>query len=164
MSAFKIKTSATDRMLDILGTAGILLLIILPVIYTGKLPGTIPVHFDILGNPDRYGDKNTIWVLPAVGSFLFIIIMLIPRLILHSNKINPDGNEKTKTLLQAMRMLRLINVLVVFMFCSITYYTVLVSLGEDTGLWNLSTIFFLVLISIVIVVYVVKIMRATKPT
>ena len=156
MSKIKIKLPLTDRLLEILGVAGMALLIALPVFYFNDLPDTIPVHFDLAGNPDRYGSRNSIWALPAIGFFLFITIIFIPKMLIHFNNTDFDSEEKKYRFMNAMRMVRIINMLVVFMFCSITYYTILISLGNPAGLWNYSTLFFLLLIFVVVIVFIIR--------
>ena len=54
------------------------LVILIPGIYLAftwnSLPAKVPMHFDINGNTDRYGDKTelltTILILPAVSLFV----------------------------------------------------------------------------------------------
>ncbi len=156
MSKSKIKLRLTDWLLEIFGAAGMILLVLLPILFINKLPDTIPVHFNLLGEPDRYGSKNSIWALPAIGFFLFMTIVFIPKLLIHFGNTDFDSWEKSFRFLNAMRMVRIINMLTVFMFCSIVYYTILVSLGNPTGLWNFSTLFFLLLIFIAIAVFLIK--------
>ena len=159
MSKTNIKLPLTDRLLEILGVAGIVLLILLPILYINKLPDTIPVHFNLIGEPDGYGSRNSIWALPAIGFFLFITIVFIPKMLIHFNNTEFDNKEKKFRFLNAMRMVRIINMLVVFMFGSITYHTILASLGSPAGLWNYSTMFFLLFIFVVSVVFLIKIKR-----
>ena len=135
------------------------LLVLLPILYINKLPDTIPVHFNLLGEPDRYGSKNSIWALPAIGFFLFITIVFIPKLLIHFGNTDFDSWEKRYKFLNAMRIVRIINMLTVFMFSSIVYYTILLSMGNSTGLWNYSTLFFLFLIFVAIAVFLIKIKR-----
>jgi len=35
------------------------------------LPGRIPVHFSFSGRPDGWGGKDSIWILPGLGVFLY---------------------------------------------------------------------------------------------
>lgn len=52
-------------------------------IYTG-LPSQIPLHFDITGRPDRFGDKNRIWfstlLLSAVSFGIYLLITNLPKI------------------------------------------------------------------------------------
>ncbi len=156
------KTSITDRLLEILGVAGMLLLVALPAFFFNKLPDSIPVHFNITGEPDSYGSRNTIWMLPAIGFFLFLTIVFIPKILI--NYGNTDFNETVKKniFIKAVRMLRIVNMLTVFMFSSIVYYTILLSLEKPTGFWRYSTLFFLILIFLVVVYFLIIIRKNKK--
>ena len=41
------------------------------------LPNTIPVHFDLKGEPDGFGDKSGIWLLPIINLALFYGLTLL---------------------------------------------------------------------------------------
>lgn len=44
------------------------------IINYAELPESIPRHFDAAGNPDAYGSRSVIWVLPAVMTMLYITL------------------------------------------------------------------------------------------
>ena len=60
----------------------VVLLLSIPIIYAGivydDLPNTIPIHFDLKGNPDGFGSKSSIFLGPfilfAAGLFTFLMI------------------------------------------------------------------------------------------
>lgn len=64
------------------------LVILIPGIYLAfiwnKLPNEVPMHFDINGHPDRYGNKKelliTILVLPAISIFVYYLLANIYRI------------------------------------------------------------------------------------
>ena len=39
-----------------------------------SLPATVPIHFNALGNPDRFGDKGMVWRIPFVAAVLFALL------------------------------------------------------------------------------------------
>ena len=41
------------------------------------LPATVPMHYDLNGNVDRYGSKNELWVLTGVLSGVALIVYLL---------------------------------------------------------------------------------------
>jgi uncharacterized membrane protein len=43
------------------------------------LPSRIPTHFDIQGNPNAWGSPNGIFLLPAIGTAIFLLIGLFTR-------------------------------------------------------------------------------------
>ena len=60
----------------------VILLLSIPFIYAGivydDLPNTIPIHFDLEGNPNGFGSKSSIFlgplILAAAGIFTFLLI------------------------------------------------------------------------------------------
>ena len=42
-----------------------------------RLPDRIPTHFDISGQPDAWGSPNTLWLLPVIGTGLYLLMTLL---------------------------------------------------------------------------------------
>lgn len=61
------------------------------ILTLSMLPETIPVHFDIYGNPDRYGSKFEMLLLPMV---LVIVILFSDRIT--KMKLNPANAQDDK--------------------------------------------------------------------
>jgi uncharacterized membrane protein len=65
-----------DRLAHVLLALGLLLNLAL-FAYVGwryrALPESLPLHFDILGQPDRFGVRSEIFKLPAIGLLLFVL-------------------------------------------------------------------------------------------
>ncbi|GAB0156170.1 hypothetical protein CHRYSEOSP005_14340 [Chryseobacterium sp. Alg-005] len=67
---------------SVLLTVNILLLISIWVFigieYAG-LPETVPSHFAVNGSVDGESEKRAIWFLPAVATFIFLLLVGIPK-------------------------------------------------------------------------------------
>ena len=65
-----------DRLIHVFLALGLLLNLAL-FAYVGwryrALPESLPLHFDILGQPDRLGVRSEIFKLPAIGLLLLIL-------------------------------------------------------------------------------------------
>lgn len=63
------------------------LLLIFIWVYTGieygNLPEIVPTHFAVNGNVDGESEKKAIWFLPAIATFLYLLMVGIPG--------NPDS-------------------------------------------------------------------------
>jgi uncharacterized membrane protein len=74
-----------DRLVHILLVLGLLLNLAL-FAYIGwryqALPESLPLHFDILGHPDRFGVRGEIFKLPAIGLILLVLNSLF-GLVIH---------------------------------------------------------------------------------
>ena len=71
-----------------MGTLIIILIILLPLIYTASiyssLPDTIPTHFGLSGEPDSFGNKSNIWfitiLMAAVSAVVYVLLKNLPRI------------------------------------------------------------------------------------
>jgi uncharacterized membrane protein len=74
------KVEGPDRLVHVLLVLGLLLNLAL-FAYVGwrfrALPESLPLHFDILGQPDRFGVRSEIFKLPAIGLFLLVLNSLL---------------------------------------------------------------------------------------
>ncbi|HVE61680.1 MAG TPA: SdpI family protein [Chitinophagaceae bacterium] len=59
----------------------VILLMLFPAIYLasiwGSLPATVPMHFNLQGEVDRYGNKNEVIVLTATLSLVALLVFLL---------------------------------------------------------------------------------------
>lgn len=53
------------------------------------LPPTIPIHFDMNGNPDSYGSKFTLLILPIVALLTYLGVPIIFKIDPYAKKIEP---------------------------------------------------------------------------
>jgi uncharacterized membrane protein len=42
-----------------------------------RLPDRIPTHFDISGQPNAWGPPTTLWLLPAIGTGLYLLMTVL---------------------------------------------------------------------------------------
>ena len=70
------RVEGLDRLVHVLLALGLLLNLAL-FAYIGwryrVLPESLPLHFDILGQPDRFGVRSEIFKLPAIGLLLWVL-------------------------------------------------------------------------------------------
>lgn len=75
----------------------IIVIVLLPFIYLAflwnQLPKTIPIHWNINGEIDRYGDKIELLLIPILLPFLTYLVFLIVPKIDPKNKLNKMGNK-----------------------------------------------------------------------
>jgi len=75
----------------------ILAIVLLPFIYLAyiwkQLPSKVPMHWNIEGEIDRYGDKSELILIPVLLPLLsYLIFLLVPK-IDPKNKLNQMGNK-----------------------------------------------------------------------
>lgn len=72
----KLKTYTIDIVLEIIGVVIILGCFLFVALTYESLPDLLPRHYGSDGDPDAYGEKTIVWVLPIFGLFLFFAIGL----------------------------------------------------------------------------------------
>jgi len=72
-----IPLQSFDYLLEILAALGLLALLGLSTYYYGQLPEQVPSHFGPDGLPDKYGSKNSLWLLPILGSVIFVLMTFV---------------------------------------------------------------------------------------
>lgn len=113
----KIKKNKLDWGLDIAATIGLMFNWFYTFIHFNQLPLTIPTHFNIKGEIDNYGSKYTLWILPLVITFVFILFRILynyPHKFNYIVKITNENAEKQYKLV--LRIMRIILLNITFLF------------------------------------------------
>jgi uncharacterized membrane protein len=75
----------------------LIVIVLLPFIYLAyvwnQLPEKVPMHWNIKGEIDRYGEKTELLLIPFLLPFLVYIIFLVIPKIDPKNKLNKMGNK-----------------------------------------------------------------------
>jgi len=143
-----IEKEFIDSLIEGITYLVIFLLIAIPAFYYNQLPDKVPTHFDAAGNPDDYGSKQMIWLLPVIGIFLFAVLHQVtkyPHTFNYLKAITEDNALRQYTL--ASRLMRALNLVVCSMFCYITWQSVQVALARATGLGHFFLIIFLAIMT-----------------
>jgi len=127
--------TATDRWLDALALAALVALIALPAYAYGDLPDRVPKHFSLNGEPDSWGAKTSIWLLPAIGVALFALLTLVnrkPHTFNYLTTITADNAEHQYR--NAMTMIRVLRLLILLTFLYLVWGTLRTAQGLQSGL------------------------------
>jgi uncharacterized membrane protein len=92
------------------------------IFHFNKLPDIIATHFDLSGKPNEFGSKYTIWLLPIIITFVYILMYNLNRSPYKFNyliKITEQNANKQYKL--ASRMMRVILFNITIMFAYITF-------------------------------------------
>ncbi len=131
----KLELTQTDKGIEFIGWTLLIGTWILAITSFSDLPESIPIHFNGAGEADGFGDKINIFVLPIIGTILFISMTLLnkkphifnyPISITNENAINQYSN--------ATRMIRVLKLIIVFVFGLILIRTVQNTNGNADGL------------------------------
>ncbi len=155
-----INLTKTDYFFEIIGLIGIIYLIVLPIYFFNDFPSQIPKHFNALGQVDSYGNRGIIWLLPAIGLFLYVgmtILNKFPFAFNYPTKITNDNAEKLYTI--ATRIIRLLKIITVLSFCFLNFMTIEIALNKSTEIGKFYLPIFLTVMTIMIGTMIYKMTR-----
>jgi uncharacterized membrane protein len=119
-----------------------------------RLPETIASHFNGAGLPDEYSSKDSIWFLPGIATFVYILLSLmalVPQQFNYAVKITPANAMKQYTM--ALRLVRYLKTAIVCLFFYISFTTIRVAANEAAGLGLWFIPIFLAWIFIPLIIY-----------
>lgn len=147
----------SDHLTEILSVLGLLAMWAMVAYAFNVLPDTIPVHFDFKGDPDRYGGKTSLILLPILTTLLYAGLTVInryPHIFNYPVKITEENALRQYT--HATRMIRLLKLIIILMFSIIVYFTYRTATGasEGIGMWFLPLL--LVAVYLPLIIYLVR--------
>jgi uncharacterized membrane protein len=125
----------TDRIVELSGWIALFVLWIGIWWYYPSLPDNIPAHFDVNGQVNRYDHKNTIFLLPAIGSIIVVgltVLNRFPHLFNYPTTITAENALVQYT--YATRLIRYLKTTILFVFLFLTYTTIQIAAGETNQL------------------------------
>ncbi|HAC16186.1 MAG TPA: hypothetical protein DCE78_09635 [Bacteroidetes bacterium] len=158
-----IELSKADKLIEIISWITLIFVWVTIVMNYSALPDTIPVHFGASGEPYSYGNKATIIILGFVMTFVFGMMSLlnrVPHIFNYPVKITPENARYQYTL--ATKLIRYINLSVVFLITFIIIMTMKIAHGEADGLGVWSLVTFMLIVFGPIANYFYKSFRASK--
>jgi uncharacterized membrane protein len=101
----------------------------------GDLPDTIPVHFNFNNEPDNWGSKHTLWVLPGVATVilgLFDTIKHYPDNLNYPVRITEANKARQQSL--SLGLLSTIGLVIPFIMLHIVHSVVESVRGDEISL------------------------------
>ena len=131
----KIKLQPIDNVIEWIGILGLVILIGLPIYFYDQLPDIIPTHFGANGEADAFSGKGMIWTLPIIGFVMFMGLFWLnkhPHNFNFPQKVTKENAKRLYT--TGTRMIRTLDALITWLFTYITYSTIQVAMGNQSGL------------------------------
>jgi len=153
----KIELTGLDKLLEAIIWILIIIHWVMVLYFYPKLPESIPIHFNAHGEVDGYGSPNTLFDLPIISTITIVgmsILCRFPHIFNFPMQITPENIERQYK--NAIRLLRVLNLLIATLFVCITYEVIAVATNKhfvEIG-WIMPVI--LVLIFVTLIVYFVK--------
>lgn len=148
----KIELSLTDKLLEIFGWLILIFLWTMTLLKYSNLLETIPMHYNFTGQPDNFGNKTTIFILPILSTLLFVgmtILNKYPHVFNYPKKITNQNAERQYTI--ATRLIRYLKIIIVFSFSIIVLMTSHTANDKISGfgIWFLALFIGLIYISMI---------------
>lgn len=133
----KVPFESVDIFVELLSVSIVLIMWIYAIYTYVDLPDTIPTHFNSKGEPDEFGSKATLWIVPGLATIMYIGIFVLNKYPhLHNYMVNINEDNAMKNYRFSTRILRGVNFLCVLLMAYITYKTIEVAKGTDFTLGN----------------------------
>ena len=149
----KVPFETVDIIVELISITLLILMWGYCIINYFELPDTIATHFNTVGEPDDFGSKQTIWIIPIVASVMYIGLFILNKYPhLHNYMINITDENALKNYRFSTRIVRVVNFLCVLLMTYITYMIVESAFGKQ---FNLGTWFVPIVIGVSIILPII---------
>ncbi len=130
-----------------------LLFIIGPAVWLiyswSEIPERVPTHFNFGGNPDSWGNKSSLIILPLISLFLYVLLTLVGQLIRKQLRqfSGGQGQPPPLRLLKTVTMLAALKAEIAWLFAYIAWASVTTARGEIDGIGAFALVVFLLLVA-----------------
>lgn len=141
---YRIEPTQSDKILETIALISLVAMIALPILYWNQLPEKMPIHFGATGKPDAWAGKASVWLLPAVGVFVYLLMTFIskkPSNFNYPTKVTPENAERKYR--DAVAMIRWMKVSILVMFVYMVFMGIQTGLGNADGFGTFFIVVFL---------------------
>ncbi|KYG91764.1 hypothetical protein A0U40_02140 [[Bacillus] sp. KCTC 13219] len=152
--------STTEKIADIIGIAALLFAIIFIALNWTTLPAQVPMHFNGVGEIDRWGSKYEMLILPIIGIALFFMLQILekkPHLHNYPARLNESNVEQFYK--ASKKVLNYTKNICCLIFAYIAYEIVIIAQQKKLLLGSSTLIVLLVLLFSIIIFGIVKMMK-----
>ncbi|WP_449539614.1 DUF1648 domain-containing protein [Ferdinandcohnia sp. Marseille-Q9671] len=133
----KIPKSLSEKILEVLSVLCLLGIYIFIIVNWSEIPDRVPTHFNFAGEPDNWGGKASVLLLPIIATFLFktlYILSKFPHVLNYPVTVTKDNAER---LYRASReMMITINFFMTFFMSLGAWEMIQIAQGlEGMGIW-----------------------------
>ena len=131
----KINLTKFDKVLEIGGIVLLVIMWVLTILNYFISPDTVPIHFNLSGQPDGYGNKMTLLILPIIPTIIYLGLTQLnkyPHIFNYITKVTEENAKSQYTI--STRLIRILKVAIVLIFTIDMLSTYLMTLGIFNGL------------------------------
>lgn len=148
--------TSTDRILEIAGWLALAFIWIITLFHYRNLPEIIPSHFNAAGKADGFGPKASIFILPVIGSVIFIGITILnhfPQVFNYPVKLTPENVANQYRM--ATRMLRFLKLSIMVIFSIVVWLSSYAAIHQTNsiGIWFLPAMLIIIFVPLGFYIY-----------
>jgi uncharacterized membrane protein len=149
----KISLNKIDWMLETTGALALIALILVTIYGYRVLPENIPLHFNLTGEADGFGSKQSILIIPIATLVMYLALTILERFPHKFNYMLEITAENAERQYRNMHyMMKILKVYIVFLFLYVTNMIVQIGSGNLRSLSNwILPVILVGLLSIVII-------------
>lgn len=157
----QFQRTLVHTLLDAAGIAALILTVVLVAASWRGLPDRVPHHFDFSGQPDVWGGKWVLLLLPAFSLVLYVFLGFIRAMPHRFNYLWPITEQNAERQYRiAMSMLTLLRLEVVLLFGYLNWVMIQCARGGVASLGSLFAPIIVVVLLVTIVAHIVAAGRA----
>jgi uncharacterized membrane protein len=134
----KISLSAADKTIAFIAWCALVAIWLLPALAYHTLPDNILTHLNGAGKVTDTGSKLTVFITPAIGTFVFLLLHVVamyPHALNYPVTITEANAAKQYTL--ATKTLRILKLCIALLFIGINCEMMFPAINELIGAWTL---------------------------
>ena len=150
----------TERVLEFFSLSGIFSIWGYLINHYGEIPETIPRHFSWSGEPDAFGSKELLWLLPVIALIIYAAMTYVAKIPhLYNYPVKITAENAAEKFLIARKMVNFIKFIIVALFAYMSFNMVYTAMGNQSymNIWFLPA--FLVGLFAPVVYYLIKIRK-----
>lgn len=133
----KLPKTLSEKILDSLSILFLLGIYAFIIVNWSEIPDRVPTHFNFAGEPDGWGGKGSVLILPIIATFLFKTMFILgkfPHIHNYPVEVTPENAEGIYRI--SRKMLIVMNFLMTFFLSIGAFEMVNVAQGkEGLGMW-----------------------------
>ncbi|MCF6279063.1 MAG: DUF1648 domain-containing protein, partial [Flavobacteriaceae bacterium] len=139
-----------DIIVDLISATLLILMVVYTIMVYSDLPQTIATHFNANGEADSFGDKITLWILPAIGVAIFTGVFFINKYPhIHNYKINITEDNALKNYRLSTRVVRFTNLFCQIIFAIIIFEIIQLAKGNEVNLLGIPFLIITILLPLI---------------
>ena len=149
----KVPFETVDVIIEFISITLLILMWVYCIVNYMELPDTIATHFNGAGEPNGYGSRQTVWIIPIIATAMYIGLFILNKYPhTYNYMVNITEENALKNYKFSTRIVRVVNFLCVLLMTYITYMIVESAFGKQ---FNLGTWFVPVVISVSIILPII---------